>query len=89
MLLSHSIALYIIITIVVFLVFYYGLQINLFSSITISMIIGLIALMFIYPPRYLMDEKNLSLISTYILILFVTPFVVIIYSLFKGISDRR
>ena len=81
--------LYVISLILVACSLYKCLRITLWSSINLSIIISLIILVSIHPPYELVDDDNLWLVITYIMIVLISPLVIIIYAFSKGIFDRR
>jgi hypothetical protein len=79
---------FIILSCLVFILFF-NLELHLFSSITISMILSLLILLFLIPPSAESLNQIDSSTSLYFLIIIVTFLIFIFYTFFSAFNDKR
>ena len=87
--LINAIVIYVVVLILSIITLYWRLGITLWSSINVSLILTLVLILTLYPPTNLFKGEQLWLIITYMAIITLTPLIIIIYALTKGIFDFR
>lgn len=80
---------FIIVVVVVAVTCYKYIRIRIWSSITLGLIIGVLLLLLIYPISYLMDEPPQWSIAIYLVILFIVPIYILIYSFIRALFDTK
>jgi hypothetical protein len=88
MLLIISLFLYLLITVIAFLLFYRS-GVKKWSALILGLILGFLFLVFFCPPQKMLSEYDGSFLPLlYILIVCITPFIILIYAFVMGVGDK-
>lgn len=80
---------YLVFVVVVTAILYLKLTIRVWSAFNMALIFGIVWLTVVYPPTDLIKEQEPVMIMVYLVIMTLTPVVLVIYALTKGLFDYR
>lgn len=87
--LASAIIIFIIVVIILFIIFRLWLRIRPFSSLALSIIVGIVVLNIIYPISQIINTTSDWVTASYIIIQVLALIFIFIYVIMKSLCDRE